>query len=55
MPAPARKKPEPEPDPTPSEKSDTVNRPRGGRPADDFDMDCWEPSLAEKLRKAGRR
>ncbi|MBT8444342.1 MAG: hypothetical protein KJO13_06325 [Gammaproteobacteria bacterium] len=41
---------------TPAEASQQKRqRSRNGLVADEFDMDCWEPSLRDKLHKASGR
>lgn len=56
MPAPASKKPDVHSEsvePESPQKRGQVRR--DGLVADEFDMDCWEPSLAERMRKLGGR
>jgi len=54
MPNPARKPREAKADSAP-EPPKKQPRSRNGLIADEFEMDCWEPSLRDKLRKASGR
>lgn len=56
MPAPARKKSSPDPEPKdPEPDAQPANRPSRAPAYDEFDMDCWEPSLADRLRRIRER
>jgi len=55
MPNPARKPRESKAESTAEQPAQKQPRSRNGLVADEFDMDCWEPSLRDKLHKAGGR
>jgi len=55
MPNPAQKQRVPRADETVDAPTQKRPRSRNGLVADEFDMDCWEPSLRDKLNKAGGR
>jgi len=53
MPNPAQKQRVPQAEKTADAPKQKRPRSRNGLVADEFDMDCWEPSLRDKLTKAG--
>jgi hypothetical protein len=55
MPNPAQQQRVPQADETAESPKQKQPRSRNGPVADEFDMDCWEPSLRDKLHKAGGR